>query len=451
MIIHNYLILFILYLLMIISSPLNSSFGQDFIQRTEIPSSPNPLGSGARALGMGGAFIAVADDATAASWNPGGLVQLEYPEISFVGNLFHRTEDNSFRSDREGAGIQSVSSSVSETDLNYLSAAYPFNIRGYNMVVSVNYQNLFDFRRKWDFPLISDSHGLLTNRVLNYEQEGRLSAIGLAYAVQIRPAFSFGFTLNLWDNDLSGNKWQEKIVLRESGADRGYAFTSETRISHRYLFSGFNANFGLLWEPNDNLTIGAVLKTPFKADLKHTRRFYQSLCYPESPEYDTVSSGTSDTDEELKMPVSYGIGAAWKISENFTISLDIYRTEWGDFIHTDSEGRESSSVTGKPADEDSDVDPTHQIRAGAEYLFITGKYIIPVCAGAFYDPGPSEGSPDDFFGFSIGSGIGWRRFHFDLAYQYRFGNNVGASLMDNRDFSQDVREHAVYSSVIIHF
>ncbi|MCJ7810524.1 MAG: hypothetical protein MUP26_09715, partial [Desulfobulbaceae bacterium] len=44
--------------------------------RMEIPSSPNPVGSGARALGMGGAFIAIADDATAASWNPAGLIQL---------------------------------------------------------------------------------------------------------------------------------------------------------------------------------------------------------------------------------------------------------------------------------------------------------------------------------------------------------------------------------------
>ena len=42
------------------------------------------IGSGARAFGMGGAFIAVADDATAASWNPGGLGQLERPEFSFV-------------------------------------------------------------------------------------------------------------------------------------------------------------------------------------------------------------------------------------------------------------------------------------------------------------------------------------------------------------------------------
>jgi hypothetical protein len=55
-------------------------------QDVSIASSPNPVGSGARALGMGGAFIAVADDATAASWNPSGLIQLERPELSIVGD-----------------------------------------------------------------------------------------------------------------------------------------------------------------------------------------------------------------------------------------------------------------------------------------------------------------------------------------------------------------------------
>lgn len=43
------------------------------------------LGSGARAMGMGGAFLARADDATAASWNPAGLSYLRLPEVSFVG------------------------------------------------------------------------------------------------------------------------------------------------------------------------------------------------------------------------------------------------------------------------------------------------------------------------------------------------------------------------------
>ncbi|HYM81420.1 MAG TPA: hypothetical protein VEY91_08415, partial [Candidatus Limnocylindria bacterium] len=36
---------------------------------------------GARAIGMGGAFAAVADDATAPFWNPAGMVYLPYREV----------------------------------------------------------------------------------------------------------------------------------------------------------------------------------------------------------------------------------------------------------------------------------------------------------------------------------------------------------------------------------
>lgn len=42
------------------------------------------VGAGARALGMGGAFCSVADDATAAYWNPAGLVSLPGREIQLM-------------------------------------------------------------------------------------------------------------------------------------------------------------------------------------------------------------------------------------------------------------------------------------------------------------------------------------------------------------------------------
>ena len=42
------------------------------------------VGAGARALGMGGAFVAVADDGTTAYWSPGGLPSLKFREVSFM-------------------------------------------------------------------------------------------------------------------------------------------------------------------------------------------------------------------------------------------------------------------------------------------------------------------------------------------------------------------------------
>lgn len=41
-------------------------------------------GVGARSLGMGGAYSALADDVTAGYWNPAGLHHLQYPEIGYM-------------------------------------------------------------------------------------------------------------------------------------------------------------------------------------------------------------------------------------------------------------------------------------------------------------------------------------------------------------------------------
>jgi len=45
------------------------------------------IGVGARASGMGGAFVAVADDASAAYWNPAGLSRVT-PQVLFVHNAY---------------------------------------------------------------------------------------------------------------------------------------------------------------------------------------------------------------------------------------------------------------------------------------------------------------------------------------------------------------------------
>ncbi len=424
----------------------NPAFAQ---KEMRISSSPNPVGSGARALGMGGAFIGVADDATAASWNPGGLVQLPTPEISVVLNGFHRTENNSFGSNPEAGGTQSVTKEA----INYLSFVYPFNLFNRNMVISLNYQNQYDFTREWNFPVTYSEESEFigkseTRENVQYEQKGNLFALGIAYSVQIIPEFTFGFTLNIWDNNLTGNQWETKTISNGI-TDYSLFGTSSSYLKSekdKYLFSGFNANIGILFRPTKKINIGAVLKLPFKADLEHEKvseSFTNNIA---------VVNMKTVTDEKMDMPMSYGLGFAYRFSDKLTLSTDIYRTEWDEFIITDSNGNETSAITGKSTDL-SKSDPTHHLRFGTEYLFINPElnYVIPLRAGIFYDPVPSEGSPDDYYGFSMGTGISVGKFVFDIAYQYRFGNNVGDSIISNYGFSQDVKEHTVYSSLIIHF
>ncbi len=179
---------------------------------------------------MGGAFIGVADDATAASWNPGGLIQLKKTELSVVGASLYRSETNEFKAYMESSGGQGISG----TELNYLSFAHPFNLFRRNMIVSLNYQHLFDLNREWHFPIIYRAGS--GEQHIHYQQKGGLSAVGIAYCIQVTPEFSLGVTLNIWKNRWSKNEW-EQIEDRTRLSD-GARFLQ----SNRYIFDGFNAN-----------------------------------------------------------------------------------------------------------------------------------------------------------------------------------------------------------------
>src|SRR5258708_4146761 len=90
-------------------------------------------GSGARALGMGGAFIARPDDATAATWNPAGLSYLRLPEISFVysGNRLNSIDvASTTRTEDERHGHSP----------DFFAVAYPFDLVGWSGAAPVAFQ-----------------------------------------------------------------------------------------------------------------------------------------------------------------------------------------------------------------------------------------------------------------------------------------------------------------------
>jgi long-subunit fatty acid transport protein len=417
-------------------------------QEVGIASSPNPVGSGARAVGMGGAFIAVADDSTAASWNPAGLIQLERPEMSIVGEYYYRREKYS-SDDRPEIDD---TANVDDLNLNYLSVTYPFHFYK-NIVVSLNYQRLYDFKRKFKYRLDISSGGLDVVQNKKFQQDGYLGAAGLAASIEILPSLSFGATLNIWTDELWwDNGWDENYKETAVGTINSVPTTTRTQIDEEYSrFRGVNANFGLLWNLNKYLTLGAVFKTPFEAELRHEFDLRQVQEFG-PPVNDVITNEVSIKENvDLDMPLSYGLGLALRLSDSFTIAADVYRTDWSEFILEDSQGNKFSPISGRPKNE-SDVDDTIQARIGGEYLYISQdkNIVVPVRAGFFYDPEPKEGNPEDFFGVAVGSGIGYKQFIFDAAYQLRWGKDVDT---DHRipDSEADIYQHSFLASIIVHF
>lgn len=385
-------------------------------------SAPNPVGSGARALGMGGAFISIADDATAASWNPAGLVQLKRPELSIVGSFVSRREG--FDSDPQEGMVEDEG--IETTNLNYLSVVLPFAFLHRNMAIALTYQHLYDFTSKSHF---SDEEVTIIRKM-----KGNLSPLGLSYSLQIIPRCKWGITFNYWNRLFNSNRLEEtyemKGILKGSGEK-----------THR--LNGFNMNIGLLWSPSDKIGLGLVYKTSFSADINERKRSKTS--FMDLP----LEVKNSESDSKLTFPFLLGIGVHYKLSDLLKISLDLSQTDWNQYSQINENKTRYSAVTGLLKTE-SYVSPTRQIRAGMEYLVIRAdnNRTYPIRIGAFYDPIPDKGSPVDAYGGSIGTGVSTFRFAIDGFYQYKFSTNHSSMNTFNEFFPEHVKEHQLYLSLI---
>lgn len=419
---------------------------------------PNPVGSGARAIGIGGAFISVVDDATAASWNPGGLVQLTKEEVSIVGSFFSgKAKYSTFDVERI---IEEDSPEIYR--LNYLSVAFPFVLFRRNLVFSLNYQHLYEFYQNRSYTWRDESSMTDIYHKDHKYQKGSLNTISSAFAIQIAESstksFYMGMTCNFWDNDILDNGWENIYIQDAEGIDEGYEKISHNEIYERYDFSGFNMNIGFLYyqllSEGRKLQIGGVLKTPFDARIRHEQREKLYSEYPTSPtlnDYEEKSPPLEDL--VLKMPISYGLGISMFFSEDFFLAFDIYRTHWDRYVLKYPSGIEWSPINKTKLEDSPDIKPTTQIRLGSEYnLMQDPRKVIPIRAGLFYDPEPAAKDPDDIFGASLGTGISYNeRFSFDIAYQFRFGKKRDAETIKGEDVSSRIKQHYLYASMIYYF
>jgi hypothetical protein len=401
------------------------------------------LGSGARAMGMGGAFLARADDATAASWNPAGLSYLRLPEISLVGVW------NSFGVERPtSADVNNpLSDHFEGQNADFAALTWPVAIREVRGAVQLSYQRAISFDGTREIRVFDTSGGVTLSDdgkssggfdVIALGTGLRLTrglVIALGTGLRLTRGLRAGVTVNRWFNgyaqDLARRIDDPQRRLRE--------FALEFRPQ------GWNFNFGLMWSPVEQLNLAAVYKTPFTAAVQLDKARWDTWISKGSATV-TTNSYSSD-DVRLDFPSSFGFGISWRAREALTLSADFTQTNWSrarirgyyDLFRT-LPGEEppppsfqperqypTLAAIPEPGDTEAELSSQHdkqEIRLGVEWVLIAGDWRIPLRAGYLNDrqilPSPSGDSPR-FNGFSAGLGIGIRSVLLDVAYVYEYG------------------------------
>ena len=406
-------------------------------------------GSGARAFGMGGAFLARADDATAASWNPAGLSYLRRPEISFV------MADGDFSAvTRDASNALFLTDNHHGRAPDFVALTYPFSVGSTTGAVQVSYQRVvsFDANRTIDEPTGGTTDG--PGRTRQIHSRGGFDVIAVGSGWQVSRRLRFGLTVNRW---IDGYRQTLEVPAPRS---------VPTRQNTEFDFKGWNAHLGLIWSPFEALNVGAVVKTGFIAEVGLLRSRIDTFDTSFGPI--ETSNAYSRQDLALIFPGAVGIGTSWRPRSNLTISLDYTKTHWSSgeifnfFTLPKTELEEPPPVPTAPTDffsvlpypslNDRKQKDTSQLRAGAEYVVIREKVKFPIRAGFFTDDQyfNAVGGPPRFTGVTFGLGVIVGPVLLDAAYLRETGSYTSLETSGDSSFPvrNDVRFRQLLFSII---
>jgi hypothetical protein len=438
-----------------------SASGQTFFESGQVFETfyLNFLGGGARAEGMGSAFMGVADDVTGGTWNPAGLYEIEKPILGFsYGSLVPRGNTEStvdllgqpfFKSEDHAGFFGGVSS------LNFVA---PLRIKGHQFVGSFSYVRNYDEFQELDWayelPFITeviDNVGSIVLDTLtreykvNSQLDGGMNSVNFAVGTRIYKNLSFGIGANIYTGRTVRNQ-STYTVVRNTTVDyytfqRGdWEMVQESIDTNK--FSGVNFNIGFKMK-GDIVDAGLLIRTPFSLDIKSGRSVYDfNIVNGLIESNGTDTTFIDDIVTKYEMPLMIGFGVGFKATENFLLAFDAeYRgfsstkIKYRDSLVIDPGGDNKEFLT----EYNPDYDDIILFHFGGEYRTETSFGTIPLRLGLRYEPLPARSGkrldPRLDLGFvaadieprewtpvaysvSAGAGIHWEQIHFDWAYTY---------------------------------
>jgi len=396
------------------------------------------VGGGARAQGMGNAYIAVSDDASASSWNPAGLFVQEKPLMSFDWGSFMP------RGEFFNGGL-TYNQSGSFDNVGYLSFIAPLRIKGHPFVGGFSYsRNSQDYLNGGAESMQDTLNNIFdTTQIfdqMTLENHALLNSVNFAFGTRFYKNISFGAAVNIYTGRAVINRDNMRTIdglIPEERPNQHVFYARDSIEIDTSKYSGVNFTIGFRRE-GEKLDLGLVLRTPYSLKSKTGKSIYRLVTYNGSIQ--GQYSDTTFVDDfvtKVKMPLYIGWGAAYKPTEKSLVALDL---EYRGFSGKTIQIRDSLRISPGGSNEEffTEVDPgwrnVFTFRVGGEYVLTTKSPIapkIPVRAGFGYVPTPvtklevpseikvlGETQNSNAVNIAFGAGIHWTQIYLDAAYMY---------------------------------
>jgi len=372
------------------------------------------LGAGARANGAGGAFIAVADDATASSFNPAGLAKLLHPECSLALERVEQSQDFTGFSSETTTGepieYRDTGNALNRMHPTFVSWAMPWKSDGKARVFEISYQRMFDMGHasKLSYSARNTETGKLQLMDQTVNQSGGIGVYSAALGFELSPRFLAGASLNLWSGSWA---FSSESSLVTSTSSTTYVST----LAQSSEFRGLNASFGLIWR-SEHIQIGTIYRTPFEARYTFENRY----SHPDGTSGQLLETSSPRTTYGLRWPETFGWGIAVHPAARFQVAADWSWTPWSR-SHFVAPGTNFDGLNFFDFKGDTSTRNVTDARIGCEWIAVLGdRVIVPIRFGVFREPQPIVDTRTlqqrIFRGFTIGAGLKIGSLVMDLAY-----------------------------------
>lgn len=353
---------------------------------------------GTKALGMGGAFVALSNDATAIYWNPAGLAGQKSSVLAYFTGVM---PIGTYKYSVPAAGLNVDT----ETESNIyptggLIGVYTMDKMTFGLGVYVP----AGLGAEWPGKDLAAFSG---GQTFDWESRIGVIAISPSFAYQVSDQFSIGVSANIYYAifDLS----------RPDAADANKDGVPETPVqySEESTGIGFGATIGLKYDINQQWAIGASFRTSTPCNMDGNADIV-------APSLGNMTLVDTDFEREVIWPLWIGGGIAYKPTKCLTFALDAQYSKWSlldELIAEYDKMPDGKFIL--------NWDDAVMIRFGGEYM-VTPETAIRF--GYYYDPAPA---PDETLNIlfpsstnhvgTLGFGQSFGKYQVDASIEYLFG------------------------------